>query len=428
MKKSMRIVVLLAGLMGCLSQVLNAAVIYENNGNFGIGTTSPVTALHVLGRGPDGSNAISLDCPSATHLQYMLMHDGVLQSIYGLSPSTGGGYVSGSGANSTVMGSYINASTHLIANKSIKATIMPNGNIGIGTTNPQSTIHVNTDSYPSVSLQRTVETTPGYFEVVSSKGAAGARFGMETQSGSTVANGTAGNSTVAGSWNSAPFHLIAGREVKATILPNGHLGIGTTSPATAIHVLGRGPDGSNAISLDCPSKTHLQYMLMHDGVLQSIYGLSPSTGGGYVSGSGANSTVMGSYINASTHLIANQGIKATILPNGNFGIGTTAPTALLDVAGSIKASDILLSVNSWADYVFEKNYALRPLSEVEAYIKANKHLPDVPSEDEVKKNGISVLEMNVILLRKVEELTLYAIELKAKTDALEKRLEVLEKR
>ena len=75
------------------------------------------------------------------------------------------------------------------------------------------------------------------------------------------------------------------------------------------------------------------------------------------------------------------------------------------------------------NYVFKKDYVLTPLSEVETFIAANSHLPNVPSEAEVKENGINMAEMDAVLLRKIEELTLYLIqlqkdnlELKAKRD------------
>jgi hypothetical protein len=67
--------------------------------------------------------------------------------------------------------------------------------------------------------------------------------------------------------------------------------------------------------------------------------------------------------------------------------------------------------NGWADYVFEEDYVLMPTAELEAYIKEHKHLPGVPSAQEVVEEGIDLAEMNKILLEKVEELTLRVIEL-----------------
>jgi hypothetical protein len=104
----------------------------------------------------------------------------------------------------------------------------------------------------------------------------------------------------------------------------------------------------------------------------------------------------------------------TLRGNGNVGIGTTNPSATLTVKGNILASKIEVKSDSEipaSDYVFNEDYNLRSLSEVEQFVKENKHLPEVPSATEFKKNGYSIGEMDDILLRKVEELTLYIIEM-----------------
>lgn len=96
---------------------------------------------------------------------------------------------------------------------------------------------------------------------------------------------------------------------------------------------------------------------------------------------------------------------------GNVAIGTSSldPNYKLSVNGKIRATEIKVETG-WADFVFEPKYKLRPLSEVERFIKENKHLPDIPSAKEVEKDGVSVGEMEAKLLQKIEELTLYLIE------------------
>lgn len=135
--------------------------------------------------------------------------------------------------------------------------------------------------------------------------------------------------------------------------------------------------------------------------------------------------------------------------NGYVGIGTDNPQAKLHIVGTSilngklqvgasglpasnpHYSDCLLSVDGklvtkklvvspvWADFVFDKDYNLRHLSEVEQYINENHHLPDVPSEKDVESSGIEVGEMNAILLRKIEEMTLYIIQLEKRVNQLE---------
>lgn len=107
-------------------------------------------------------------------------------------------------------------------------------------------------------------------------------------------------------------------------------------------------------------------------------------------------------------------------------IGTQADF-LLGVDGKLVAKEIVVQINSWADNVFEKSYNLNPLIEVEKYIQENKRLPEIPSEQEAKANGVSLNDMTVLLLKKVEELTLYTIAQQKKIEALENNLSNLKK-
>jgi hypothetical protein len=102
----------------------------------------------------------------------------------------------------------------------------------------------------------------------------------------------------------------------------------------------------------------------------------------------------------------------TIDENGNLGLGTPSTGSFkLAVEGKIAARELVVTLASpWPDYVFDMDYKLPRLPEIEQYIKKNKHLPEVPSSEELKENGLSVGEMNAILLKKVEELTLHLIE------------------
>jgi hypothetical protein len=101
-----------------------------------------------------------------------------------------------------------------------------------------------------------------------------------------------------------------------------------------------------------------------------------------------------------------------LIENGNVGIGAQNPDSKLTVAGNIHAQEVKVTVNAGSvpDYVFANDYKLKSLYEVEQYIKENNHLPEIPSAQEIEKNGLMMAEMNMNLLKKIEELTLYVIE------------------
>lgn len=142
-----------------------------------------------------------------------------------------------------------------------------------------------------------------------------------------------------------------------------------------------------------------------------------------------------------------QGSKMIVKGNGNVGIGTTAPTKKLHVQGDsflsgkvqignvsttsnqydlfvekgILTEQVKVAVKStgeWSDYVFEEDYNLMPLRELENYVSKNKHLPNVPSAEEVVKEGINMAKMDAKLLEKIEEAYLYIIELKQEVEQL----------
>ncbi|UTN05111.1 hypothetical protein L0669_04210 [Flavobacterium bizetiae] len=118
------------------------------------------------------------------------------------------------------------------------------------------------------------------------------------------------------------------------------------------------------------------------------------------------------------HLITNYNSKMSILTNGNVGIGISDPKNKLDVNGTIHSKEVKVDMDGWSDFVFKKEYNLPTLNEVEKHIAEKGHLENIPSEAEVLKNGINLGEMNVKLLQKIEELTLYMIEMKKENEEL----------
>jgi hypothetical protein len=111
---------------------------------------------------------------------------------------------------------------------------------------------------------------------------------------------------------------------------------------------------------------------------------------------------------------------------GNIGMGINPQAAYkLSVAGTMAARKVKVTQETWADYVFRAGYKLPTIDETEAFINANKHLPGIPSEKEVTKDGIDVGEMNKLLLQKIEEQMLYIIEMNKEVKELKKELKNL---
>ncbi|TKG91605.1 hypothetical protein EYV94_21510 [Puteibacter caeruleilacunae] len=109
---------------------------------------------------------------------------------------------------------------------------------------------------------------------------------------------------------------------------------------------------------------------------------------------------------------------------GNVGIGTDPSDAyVLSANGTIRAREIKVDSEIWADYVFDNDYKLMPIEQVANFIDENGHLPNIPNAKTVKKDGISVGEMNAKLLEKIEELTLYVIKQQQAMDEVKQKMQ-----
>jgi hypothetical protein len=205
-------------------------------------------------------------------------------------------------------------------------------------------------------------------------------------------------------------------------LTNTGLGIGTTTPTTSFNVNGGAirlknpglyPYGMN-IDVDFTGTWAREYSFSYNGAGKmfawGVYGSTNSLIYAYIGGNSTTAEVVATLP------------WMVFRPNGNIGIGTTEPGSYkLAVEGTIGARRVKVTQGTWADFVFQPDYKLPALSEVEQYINANQHLPEIPSAAEVEKEGLDLGEMNKKLLQKVEELTLYLIEQQKTIKALQEK-------
>lgn len=163
---------------------------------------------------------------------------------------------------------------------------------------------------------------------------------------------------------------------------------------------------------------------------RSPFSLSPNGGTFYydltVAGNTNTQALTATDITANNLNVNN--INISKLTIGNLRPVTSAySNYALSVNGNIISKKAVVQVSDWADKVFQKNYRLMSLSEIEAFVKQYKHLPEIPSESEIIENGVDVGEMNKLLLQKVEELTLHLIKQEKIIKALEVKVAGLTK-
>lgn len=193
---------------------------------------------------------------------------------------------------------------------------------------------------------------------------------------------------------------------RLALTDNGNLGVGTISPTSRLHII----QDENQIGILLQSNSAgwgSGMVFRNTSSSGKSYGFYSSQWGGF-------------------HVVdQTAGVdRMFIAPSGNIGIGTTTVNEAgyrLFVETGIRTRKVKVDQTTWADFVFAPSYKLRPLQELKSFIQLNQHLPDVPSEKEVIENGQDLGEMNKILLQKIEELTLYVIELKEEVETLKKK-------
>ncbi|OFX37269.1 MAG: hypothetical protein A2X08_10955, partial [Bacteroidetes bacterium GWA2_32_17] len=217
----------------------------------------------------------------------------------------------------------------------------------------------------------------------------------------------------------------------------GNVGIGTSHSTSIFHVAyGSGVLGTKVATFSYGAQNNMFIAPKLDNLSYDSLSVSGDQGIFWSDNQGSNGT------NSTAGLViapySNKNIGIRITSDGNVGIDTSLDTNntpnrnpnnyKLAVNGNIGAKEVFVEITSttWPDYVFDKKYELLSLKDVESYIDTNSHLPNVPSASEIGEKGIAVGEMNAVLLKKVEELTLYLIEQNKIINEFKERISTLE--
>ena len=261
-----------------------------------------------------------------------------------------------------------------------------NGRVGIGTTTPFVKLHVNQNilAEGDITTYNKFILTPAiysseYWEI--SRTSTGLKYGYYNRTLKDV--------------------LFMGND--------GSIGIGKTNPTARLDVNGSLQAVSATINGALTAQSaNISGAITADGALTAksanINGNANITGTLDANALTANSAT----------ITGNATITGTLTANL-----LSAPNA--NINGKIKAKEVEVTLSDWPDFVFETDYKLMPLNEVEQYIAENQHLPNVPSAAEVEANGVNLGEMNNILIQKIEELTLYILDLQNQINELKKQ-------
>jgi hypothetical protein len=444
--------------------VTSAPNVSITGGKVGIGTSTPATDLDLQGHfnvggtysNPEGFNK-SISLRGTNHSIFR---------IFGGSVSAGF-WVDNTVTDPKVrLGTFSNDAFGLYTNGTLRVTMSAAGNVGIGTAAPNAKLEVTGATRvsgpnglsigPDGNQLRIQSNTDIPNQAFSFINAANAFEGIRIRQASIGANYA--------DVRTAPA---------SGLLVEGNVGIGTYAPQYKLEVVGWGHfsgrlsqagavanDNNAAFTNTDPtgyglysqggSGTHYSFHFLNQSGQTVMYGSGDGKiGVGAVPSSDSKLHVQGRLIAQNEGIYA-RGDKGSVIlaaqtgyydkptvysintigqvqdllinpAGGNVGIGTTSPDTKLTVKGIIHTEEVRVDMTvPGPDYVFEPTYNLLPLSEVETYIKANKHLPEVPSAKQMEEEGLNLKEMNLLLLKKVEELTLHLIE-QEKENALLKR-------
>ena len=320
------------------------------------------------------------------------------------------------------------------------------GNIGIGTTSPAAPLHV-------LSVGSSVSATSQYSGNLIIQGNSGA--GRSSVAGSSLEFVIPAQLDGSNPWGQGRIITVAGNTSTSdatgkmilgtrrmfdklgvgynnwnygddiVIDGAGQVGVGVLAPKAKLHIAGRVLIQGANLDYRQIEGNNLDY-LQNSG--QMLIGWNRSGGGGetdFISNQSGGVTGGFSFYSYSNSGVMNQ--LMSMQADGSIGIGTTNTNGYkVAIKGNVVATGMKVQLmDVWPDYVFDQSYKKRSLSDLEYFIKTEKHLPEIPSAEEVKDKGIDLGDMNAKLLKKIEELTLYLIEQNKQIELLKEKVKDL---
>ncbi|ELR68655.1 hypothetical protein C900_00166 [Fulvivirga imtechensis AK7] len=352
----------------------NGNFLINTTGRMGIGTISPMAKIHIFnglsgGTAHGFADAVIEDDSEA---MVLLLSPNNQMGYYGFADSDDP-FVAGMQYNHNVNELIFRVNDH-----NSDMVINSDGNIGIGTVSPNGRLHVtNTTTYGTAHgmADAIVEDADHPMMLLLSNNSSTSYYGFADTDDPYVGGMEYNHS-------SNQLILRANNHLSDVIIDaEGDMGIGTTNPKRKLHA---------------SSESMVQLRLERPNTATGVTDIGSANGDLYFYPGGYDLKNGDVFIHTS----------------GKVGIGTTDPGSFkLAVEGKIGAREVqVTATNPWPDYVFEENYPLTPLSDLEVYLKENKHLPGIPDAKTVEEEGVKLGEMNTKLLEKVEELTLYLLE------------------
>ncbi|GHE56682.1 hypothetical protein [Roseivirga thermotolerans] len=263
-------------------------------------------------------------------------------------------------------------------------TFPSSGNVGIGTSSPAYKLDVKGSGWIGNGLNDGIYVGTG-------------NHAIWTRTGNTLGK----------------LVLFSGNADRLTIDgDNGYVGIGTSSPTKLLEVNGDTRIGNltsrNYLKLSSSLWPEVRFQTPSND--ESIrLGMAHSNDSNYGIEVG-DFYVWSDLVNQMPLIVRRNGDLSLSLQGGNVGIGMSSPNEKLEVNGTIRSKKVKVEATGWPDYVFSSHYKLRPLKELEQFVQQNQHLPEVPSAKEIEANGQDLGDIQVVLLKKIEELTLYLIQ------------------